>query len=180
MILAIDQGTTGTTVLVMNRRGRVAARAYAVHALALHGRKPEGALHELFGARERMPLSGKAHLLRAAALLRADAGLQDTLAQELLKLNAFLLLGVVFALAFLAYKLFAFVLRVLLTGIAFAFFPLIANLVGIAVPLTLQSILWSAITGMVVYLAYLSIKFGHKIISAVFYPFRKTFKKQKK
>ena len=102
------------------------------------------------------------------------------LAQELLKLNAFLLLGVVFALAFLAYKLFAFVLRVLLTGIAFAFFPLIANLVGIAVPLTLQSILWSAITGMVVYLAYLSIKFGHKIISAVFYPFRKTFKKQKK
>lgn len=29
MILAIDQGTTGTTVLIVNRRGRVVAQAYA-------------------------------------------------------------------------------------------------------------------------------------------------------
>ncbi|MBI3320051.1 MAG: glycerol kinase, partial [Candidatus Omnitrophica bacterium] len=29
MILAIDQGTTGTTVLVLNRRGRVVSQAYA-------------------------------------------------------------------------------------------------------------------------------------------------------
>ena len=29
MILAIDQGTTGTTVLLIDRRGRVAGRAYA-------------------------------------------------------------------------------------------------------------------------------------------------------
>ena len=28
MILAIDQGTTGTSVLVFNRRGRVVGRAY--------------------------------------------------------------------------------------------------------------------------------------------------------
>ena len=29
MILSIDQGTTGTTVLVINRTGAIAGRAYA-------------------------------------------------------------------------------------------------------------------------------------------------------
>ena len=100
------------------------------------------------------------------------------LAQELLKLNPFLLLGAVFAFAFVAYKLFATLLKVLVTGIAFATFPIIANIVGIPVPLTLQTVLWSAITGIVVYFAYMGISFAFKVINAVFSPFKKSFGKR--
>jgi len=97
------------------------------------------------------------------------------LAQELLKLNAFILLGIIFAFAFIAYKLFAFVIRILLTGLAFGAFPLVANFAGIAVPLTMQSILWSAIAGIIIYFAYIGIRFGYRILNIAFYPFRKGF-----
>ncbi len=44
MILAIDQGTTGTSVLVFNRRGRVIGRAY--HELPQHFPKPGWVEHD--------------------------------------------------------------------------------------------------------------------------------------
>ena len=61
-----------------------AARAYALYALALHGQKEAGALSNLFLRRDQLPLSGKAHLLKAAKLMDADPLVLDTLAGELL------------------------------------------------------------------------------------------------
>lgn len=102
------------------------------------------------------------------------------LVQELLKLNAFVLLGLVFATAFIAYKLFAIVLRILVTGVAFGTFPFIANFIGIAVPITVQTILWSALAGIFIYFAYVGISFGMKIISLAFAPFKRAFPKKEK
>jgi hypothetical protein len=100
--------------------------------------------------------------------------------QELLKLNAFVLLGLVFLIAFVAYKVFAFVLRVLITGLAFGAFPIIANFAGIPIPITLQTILWSAITGILIYFVYMGIRFVYRIINIAFYPFRKMFSRKSK
>ena len=101
-----------------------------------------------------------------------------SIAQQLLALNPFILLGLVIVLAFVAFKLFAFVFKLLLTGAAFGAFPFIANFLGIPVPITMQSILWSAITGIVIYFAYVGMRFGFKIVNLAYYPFRKTFAKK--
>lgn len=98
-------------------------------------------------------------------------------AQELLKLNAFVLLGVIIVAAFVAYKLFAFVLKILFTGLAFGAFPFIANVIGIPFPITFQSVLWSVLTGIVIYFAYIGLSFGFKILNFAFWPFRRGGKK---
>ncbi|MBI5243753.1 MAG: hypothetical protein HY922_08735 [Elusimicrobia bacterium] len=62
-----------------------ASRAYALYALALHGQKESGYLSNLFMRRDRLPVSGKAHLLKAAKALEAEPLILDTLASELLQ-----------------------------------------------------------------------------------------------
>ena len=101
------------------------------------------------------------------------------IAQELLKLNAFLLLGIVVVSAFAVFKIFAFILRILLTGLAFATFPFIANFAGIAVPITVQSILLSAIAGIVIYFVYMGLRFGFKVMDLAFRPFKRLYRKKK-
>jgi hypothetical protein len=102
------------------------------------------------------------------------------IAQELLRLDPFLLLGLVFAFAFIAYKVFALLFRILLTGLAFAAFPFIASALGLGIPVTPQTILWSAITGILIYFVYMGIKFATKIINLVFYPFSRGEKRKVK
>ena len=102
------------------------------------------------------------------------------LARDLLNLNPIILLAIVIALVYLGFRLFSLLLRVLLTRLAFASFPVIANLIGIPVPLTLQTILWSAITGIVLYFVYVSLSFGNKLINLALSPFKKTFAKKPK
>lgn len=101
------------------------------------------------------------------------------IAGDLLSLNPFILIGIVFVFAFVAYKVFALVLKILVTGLAFAAFPVIANIVGIGVPLTPQSILWSAILGIMIYFVYMGIGFGYKIINLTLKPFGKMFSSNK-
>ena len=101
------------------------------------------------------------------------------LAAAMLELNPFILLAIIFVLAFLAYKIFAFVMRIIITGVAFGFFPLIANVIGIPVPLTLQSFLWSGIIGITIFFVYMGISFGYKVMNLVFSPFKKSFKHKK-
>lgn len=97
------------------------------------------------------------------------------LAGELLKLNPILLLGVVIVSAYAAFRIFAYILRMLTTGLVFGAFPLIANVVGIPIPLTLQSILWSVFLGMVIYLCYGGLTFVWKIMGAFSSPVRRGF-----
>lgn len=99
---------------------------------------------------------------------------------QLLQLNTMLLFVVLFLLIIIAYKLFKYLMRVFITGMAFAFFPIIANLIGIPVPLTFQSVMWSALFGIMAYLAYSVMHTGLKIVSIVLSPFKRMFKKKPK
>jgi len=101
------------------------------------------------------------------------------IAQELLKLNAIVLIGIVLAGAFIAFKLFQIVVKVMLTGLAFGTFPFIANFLGIGVPVNVQTILWSVILGIVVFMTYMSMKFAFKVLNLAFLPLKKMFSKPK-
>ena len=98
----------------------------------------------------------------------------------LLQLDTMVLFVVLFLLIIIAYKLFKYLLRVFVTGVAFAFFPIIANLIGIPVPLTFQSVVWSALFGIMAYLAYSVMHTGLKIVGIVLSPFKRMFKKKPK
>ena len=76
---------------------------------------------------------------------------------------------------FLAMKLFGFLLRALLTGLAFGIFPVIANYLGIPIPLTIDSVVSSALFGIIAYLAYSAIRSGFGILKIILWPFRKLF-----
>lgn len=99
--------------------------------------------------------------------------------EQILQLHPVILLGLIIVGAFVAYKIFAFVFRVLLTGIAFGSFPLIANAVGVHVPLTIESVMWSAFTGIVLLFVYRGIAFGYRILNLAMLPFKKTFEMTK-
>ncbi|MBI4181552.1 MAG: hypothetical protein HY520_01115 [Candidatus Aenigmarchaeota archaeon] len=101
------------------------------------------------------------------------------LLERLLELNPFLLLGVIVVAAYLAFRIFQTIVKMLITGIAFGLFPILANLLGIPIPLTLQTILWSVILGIATYMAYMGLSFFFKVVNAVFSPLKKGFQKKK-
>ena len=97
---------------------------------------------------------------------------------ELLKLDPFMLFALVLAGAYVSLRVLGMVIRILLTGLAFGSFPVIANLAGIGVPLTIQSIMWSALLGIMIYFVFMGLKFGYTIMNAALWPFtRKRGKK---
>lgn len=100
-------------------------------------------------------------------------------AQELLKLNAFVLIGIVVVGAFVIFKILGMIMRVLITGLIFGTFPVILSFLGFAVPLTASTILWSIILGIITYLIYMSLSFTFKMVGAIFSPIGKAFSKPK-
>jgi hypothetical protein len=99
--------------------------------------------------------------------------------QQMLTLNPVILFGLVFLVVIIAYKVFKFVFKALLVGIAFATFPFIANMFGMGIPVTVTNILWSSFFGIVLFIIYGAISMSYKLTSFVFKPFRKAFDKPK-
>lgn len=96
-----------------------------------------------------------------------------------MQLNVEILLILILVLAVIAFKVFSFVMKAVLTGIAFAAFPFIANYFGIPVPLTLSSIATYALLGIILYFGYGMLSFGFKATRFAMSPFKKAFKKEK-
>ena len=92
-----------------------------------------------------------------------------------LGLNTEILLLLIFVFVIISFKVFGFLLRVVLTGVVFGAFPIVAYLLGIPVPLTLNSIISYAFLGIVVYFAYGVIRFGFKAVKVVLSPFKRSF-----
>ncbi len=99
---------------------------------------------------------------------------------QMLQLDTMSLFIVLFLLIIIAYKLFKYLMKVFMTGMVFALFPIIANLIGIPVPLTFQSVMWSALFGIMAYLVYSMARMGLKVVSIVLSPFKRMFKKKPK
>jgi hypothetical protein len=102
------------------------------------------------------------------------------LISQIQEMNSILLIMVFLIFLILAYKLFQTVVKALIVGVIAAAFPFVANLFGLNVPVTLSSILWFAIFGVILYFAYAFISGGVKIIKTVLSPFRALFRKKKK
>ena len=96
------------------------------------------------------------------------------------QVNTIILIAVFLIFIILAYKLFQTAIKAVIVGIIAAAFPFVANFLGFNVPLTLNSVLWFAVTGVVLYFAYAIISGGVKIVKIVMSPFRWLFKKREK
>jgi hypothetical protein len=91
------------------------------------------------------------------------------------------LMIIFFIFIILAYKVFQTVMKAVIIGVIAASFPFIANMfLGFNVPITINSILWFAITGVIMYFAYSFISGGVKIVKLVLKPFNWMFKKKDK
>ncbi|MBU0530753.1 MAG: DUF2937 family protein [Nanoarchaeota archaeon] len=84
-----------------------------------------------------------------------------------LGLDTVLIFIVLFVFIIIAFKVFKYLVRVFITGVIFAVFPIIANLMGIPIPLTFESIAWSAIFGIILYLLYTSVMTGTKMLNKI-------------
>jgi len=107
----------------------------------------------------------------------------DTIFQllsEISQVNLIFLILVVIALIVVGLKVFRYLLRALLTGLAFGTFPFVARFFGLAVPLTINSVISSALFGIAIFFIYHTMSTGFKITKWVFSPFRKLFRSKPK
>lgn len=94
------------------------------------------------------------------------------------QVNSIILIAVFLIFIILAYKLFQTAIKAVIVGIIAAAFPFVASFLGFNVPLTLNSVLWFALTGVILYFAYAIISGGIKIVRIVMSPFRRLFRKK--
>ena len=98
--------------------------------------------------------------------------------RSLSQMNTVLLMGVFLIFIILAYKVFQALIKAFIVGVIAATFPIVANLMGMDVPLTINSIVWFAIFGVTGFLLYATISGGVKMVRMVMRPFRGLFKKK--
>lgn len=94
---------------------------------------------------------------------------------KLTQLNTALLLAVFLVFIVLAYKIFQALIKAFIVGVIAATFPVVASLMGMNVPLTINNFIWFAIFGVAAYLLYATISGGAKIVGLVMRPFRGLF-----
>ena len=99
---------------------------------------------------------------------------------QLQQVSTVFLFIVFFIFIVLAYKVFQTLMKALVVGVIAAAFPIVANLIGMDVALSLNSILWFAIAGVALYFAYAFMSGGVKIVKIATSPFRFIFRKKEK
>lgn len=98
--------------------------------------------------------------------------------REIAQINTVLLFGVFIVFIVVAYKLFQALIKAFLVGVIAATFPIVATFIGLDVPLTISSVIWFAIFGVVAYLFYATVSSGAKILGLVMRPFKGMFSKK--
>ncbi|GEM_PF-5205290 len=73
----------------------------------------------------------------------------------------------------IAMKVFGYLLRAVLTGIAFGIFPIVASYLGLPVAVTINTIVSSAIFGIILYMAFSAIKMAYGVLKVALWPVRK-------
>ncbi|MBL7206117.1 MAG: hypothetical protein ISS36_00790 [Candidatus Aenigmarchaeota archaeon] len=99
---------------------------------------------------------------------------------QLFQLNPIIAGVILVAFVFLAYKTFQYVTKAIFTGIAFAFLPLGLNYIGFGIPLTITSILWFALAGVVFFFVFSAMNTSYKILRIILSPFSRAWKKKQK
>ncbi len=78
-----------------------------------------------------------------------------------------------FVFIFIAYRLFSMITKMIMVGVVAGIFPIFANKVlGLAIPLTIHSVLSYVLVGMGIAYIYLTIYGIYKVIKYATWPFR--------
>jgi hypothetical protein len=94
-------------------------------------------------------------------------------------LIVFFLIFVIFIV--IAYKLFKFIAKAAIIGLVAALFPVVGNyFLGLNIPITLGNIIWFAVTGIGLFVAYSIIRTGWRISKVITKPIKWIFKRKKK
>ena len=102
------------------------------------------------------------------------------LLSEISQMNLIFLVLVVIVLIIVGLKVFRYLLKALLTGVAFGLFPFVARAIGMAVPLTINTVVSSALFGVAIYFVFSAMKTGFKVTRWVLSPFRRLFRSKPK
>lgn len=94
------------------------------------------------------------------------------------QINTVLLAAVFLFFIVIAYKVFQALIKAFIVGIIAAAFPIVANLLGMDVPLTFTSVIWFAIFGVAAFMLYATISGGAKIARFAMKPFGALFRKK--
>ena len=98
--------------------------------------------------------------------------------KSLSQVNTILLSVVFIVFIVMAYKIFQALIKAFIVGVISATFPVVANLLGMNVPITISNIMWFAVLGVMAYLLYASVTGGARIIRLIMKPFGGLFRKK--
>ena len=88
--------------------------------------------------------------------------------------NLIIFFGLFFLFLIVAYKVVKLLIRALIVAVIAGFFPVFANMfLGTSIPITLESILWFAMTGVEIFFVYTILVSIGKIADFISKPFRK-------
>jgi hypothetical protein len=87
--------------------------------------------------------------------------------------NVLLFFAIFIIFTVIAYKLVKFLFKTFLIGLVAAMFPVIGSMVlGLSIPVNLYNMIWFAVTGMGLFIAYSAVRTGWKFIKLAFSPLR--------
>lgn len=101
---------------------------------------------------------------------------------QFIQLNNIIIIGFLFVLLFIGYKLFQIALKSIIVGVIASMIPIAALIMGfdIGIPATLGNILWFAVFGVMSYLVYATVNAGVKTVKLVMKPFGVLFRNKPK
>ncbi len=107
-------------------------------------------------------------------------GLLSGIAASLLEINPlFLLAGFIIFLVIVFYVVKT-VIKTTIVGVFSVFLLVLANFLGVDVPITLQTIIMTATLGIAIYIILGYVELGFKILKAATYPVRKALQRKPK
>jgi predicted membrane protein len=87
--------------------------------------------------------------------------------------NVLLFFAVFIVFTILAFKLVKFLFKTFLIGLVAAMFPVVGSLVfGLSIPINLYNMIWFAVTGMGLFIAYSAIRMGWKFVRLALSPLK--------
>jgi hypothetical protein len=95
--------------------------------------------------------------------------------------NVLIFFAIFIVFTIIAYKLVKFLFKTFMIGLIAAIFPVVGNMVfGLNIDVNLYNMIWFAVTGMALFIAYSAIRMGWKFIKLAFSPLKLLKRKDKK
>jgi len=108
------------------------------------------------------------------------AGLATGVATTLLDINPIFLLAGLIIVIIIVFYLIKALMKIAIVGLFSAFMVIAANLVGLNIPITFQTLITSATFGIIIFTILKYVEIGWKILKAATYPVRKAVKRKDK